>query len=129
MSETPTPPTLEQRADTLLGAFQCLPFHESRALILSALQDVRAETMAEKNAGLRDVQPKSQSLGSAPTAASVIREALESARPYVEAYCGAKGISAGMAEATVKRIEEACRVLEDHDMYEEADKLKRVTNR
>jgi hypothetical protein len=58
MSETPTPPTLEQRAEQLLTDFRRIncsripwmpwEFTEARQLILSALQDVRAEALQEQ---------------------------------------------------------------------------------
>jgi hypothetical protein len=41
-----------------------------------------------------------------------VREALLTARPYVEAACGARGLTAGMAEANLKRIDAALTSLE-----------------
>jgi hypothetical protein len=76
MSETPTPPTLEQRAEQIVRSQEeychgLIPFNPEpycscapeghplceacakfAALILSALQDVRAEAMKDTNAGL-----------------------------------------------------------------------------
>jgi hypothetical protein len=43
--------------------------------------------------------------------ATQIREALESARFYVEAHCGARGLWAGMAEANLGRIDRALALL------------------
>jgi hypothetical protein len=37
--------------------------------------------------------------------AALLREALLTARPYVEAACGARGLTAGMAEQNLQRID------------------------
>jgi hypothetical protein len=44
--------------------------------------------------------------------ATELREALLSARPYVEAYCGADGFTRGMAEGNLNRIDKALTITE-----------------
>jgi hypothetical protein len=51
MSETPTPPTLEQRAEQIVMQTVYMPSYDRKrlaSLILSALQDVRAEALQEQ---------------------------------------------------------------------------------